>query len=212
MKLGIIGLPSEKNFSMAAEKGLEFLEFCINVGTDPYEVFNDVNAIKEWSRKYNIGVASIGTSGTERIDAEGQILEDELKVSYKLIDVAAELGCPNYVCGCNYVKELSFYENCTAAIAFLTKLIEYARPKGVKIATYNCRWNNFIIDSKAWSIIHEHLKELGIKYDPTHSRYDGGDYLKEARDWGNRMTSVRRPSGAPLTTSATATPAEMMLS
>jgi sugar phosphate isomerase/epimerase len=34
------------------------------------------------------------------------------------------------------------------------------------------------------------LPELGIKYDPSHARYAGRDYLKESRDWGGRFHHV----------------------
>jgi sugar phosphate isomerase/epimerase len=69
-------------------------------------------------------------------------------------------------------------------------LIEYGKAKGVRIATYNCHWNNFIVDDMAWKLIYSHLPELGIKYDPSHARYAGQDYLKEMRDWGSRFLHV----------------------
>ena len=42
----------------------------------------------------------------------------------------------------------------------------------------------------AWTVIHGFLPELGIKFDPSHSRYAGGDYLREMRDWGERFYHV----------------------
>lgn len=42
----------------------------------------------------------------------------------------------------------------------------------------------------AWTVIYGHLKELGIKYDPSHARYAGGDYLKETQDWGDRFRHI----------------------
>lgn len=190
MKLGIIADPKEISFKMASEKELSFLEFCINIGYNLEEFISDVENIKAWIAKYNVKVGSIGRWGSDRIDKEGKIIDEELKISYKLIDVASELGCPNFVCGCNYIEELSYYENCTAAINYFSKLIEYAKNKGVKISTYNCRWNNFVVNPMAWTLIHGYLKDLGIKFDPSHSIYDGGDYLKEMTDWGHRFNHV----------------------
>jgi len=60
----------------------------------------------------------------------------------------------------------------------------------VKISTYNCDWNNFVDNDMAWTMIHGYLPELGIKFDPSHSRYAGRDYLKEMRDWGDRFYHV----------------------
>lgn len=190
MKLGIIGLPKEESFIKAQQKGLDFLEFCINQGYNTEEFFEDLEKIKGWIQKYNVRVASIGRWKAEKIDREGKIIEPELELSYRLIDAANFLECPNFVCGCNYVEELSYYENCTAAIEYLSKLLVYGREKGVEISTYNCRKVNFIHNPMAWAVIHGHLKELGIKYDPAHSRYDGADYLKEACDWGDRFRHI----------------------
>lgn len=190
MKLGIIGGPNEESFKDAKQKGLEFLEFCINIGYDTKKFFNDIENIKSWIEEYNVKVASIGRWGTDRIDAKGKIIEEELEMSYKLIDAASQVGCENFVCGCNYIEELSYYENCTAAINYFSKLIEYGKTKNVKISTYNCRWNSFVYDPMAWTMIHGHLKDLGIKYDPSHSYYDNGDYLKEMKDWGERFYHV----------------------
>ena len=198
MKLGIIAAPAEKSFISAQKRGLQFLEFCLNAGKDPsiidYTGVNTfcekVDEIKGWTAEYGVEVGSIGTWGFNRINKDGSIIADELEASCRLIDAASRLGCKNYVCGCNYVDQLSYYQNCTAAIEFFSKLMEYASGKGVRISSYNCRWNNFVHSPMAWTVIHGHLKELGIKFDPSHTRYDGGDYLKEMEDWGDRFYHV----------------------
>ncbi len=190
MKLGIIGQPKEESFMLAKDKGLDFLEFCINKGHDTGEFFKDMDHLKHWKEKYGIEIGSIGRWKSEPILLGGLISKDELELSYALIDAAAELECQNYVCGCNYIDQLSYYENCTVAMGYLEKLIEHGRQKNVKIATYNCRKSNFICNPMAWTVIHGHLKELGIKYDTANSRYDGADYLKEAAEWGSRFNHV----------------------
>lgn len=190
MKLGIIANPTEESFRMAAGRKLDFVEFCINQGDDGQALFDDRRNIKQWIQKYGVAVGSIGRWKTERIDREGNIIERELKICFRLIDIASELDCPNFISGCNYVGELSYYENCTAAIRFFEKLIEYGKPKGVTISAYNCRKVNFVNNPMAWTVIHGHLKELGIKFDPSHSRYFGGDYLQETKDWGHRFKHV----------------------
>ena len=42
----------------------------------------------------------------------------------------------------------------------------------------------------AYTLIMGYLKELYIKYDPSHCICAGGDYLQEARDWGDRFLHV----------------------
>ncbi|WP_256758101.1 sugar phosphate isomerase/epimerase [Cohnella sp. WQ 127256] len=190
MQLGIIALPVEESFQMAARRGLDFLEFCINESNDGRAFYEDQQNLKQYMNRYRVSVGSVGRWKSKRIDMQGRLIEEELEICYRLIDVASELGCANFVSGCNYVDELSYYDNCTAAISFFSKLIDYGKDKGVTISSYNCRKGNFIHNPAAWTVIHGHLAELGIKYDPSHSRYFGGDYLQESKDWGHRFKHV----------------------
>ncbi|MDT8860203.1 sugar phosphate isomerase/epimerase [Alkalihalobacillus sp. MEB130] len=190
MNLGIIAKPTEESFQCARDKGLHFLEFCINDGHDVEGFYNDRYQLKKWVEQYDIQVGSIGRWKSLRIDQKGQIIESELEKCFKLIDAASDLKCSNFVCGVNYVPELSYYENCTAAIGFLSRLVEYAKSKNVTVSTYNCRKGNFVNTPETWKVVHGHVTELGIKYDPSHCRYDGGDYLKETMEWGDRFQHV----------------------
>ncbi|UPO91065.1 sugar phosphate isomerase/epimerase [Niallia sp. Man26] len=190
MQLGIIATPQEKSFKYAKDKGLNFLELCINEGNDVEAFYKDRNELSQLIDKYDIHVQSIGRWKSLRIDSKGKVIDEELQRCFQLIDVASELECTNFVSGCNYVEELSYFDNCSAAIDFFSKLIEYAKPKGVTISSYNCRKVNFVHNPVAWKLIHGHIKELGIKFDPSHSRYFGGDYLQETMDWGQRFNHV----------------------
>lgn len=190
MKLGIIAAPNELSFQRAKQKGLDFIEICVNEGQNVEEFYQNRNKLEEWKAEYGISIGSIGRWKSLRVGTKGEVIEEELERCFRLIDVASELGSPNFVSGCNYVEELSYFENCSAAIKFFSLLIDYAKPKGVKISTYNCRKVNFIHNPEAWKIVHGHLKELGIKFDPSHSRYFGGDYLQETLDWGDRFQHV----------------------
>ena len=79
--------------------------------------------------------------------------------------MCAELGCPVYITGCNYVDGLSYYQNVSAAIAYFQSLIDYAAGR-VKLCVYNCSWNNYVNKPHEWDIINDHLKALGIKVRP----------------------------------------------
>ena len=59
MRLGMIGPVSEGSFQVAKEKGLEFLEFCINIGHDVDSFLKSVPEIKQWQKKYGVAVQSI---------------------------------------------------------------------------------------------------------------------------------------------------------
>lgn len=187
MKLGIIGWINEQDFKRAKEKGLEFIELCVNERDQAF--LDNVDKIKDYSQKYEMPIGSVGRWGKDKIQATG-IIEEELTLEYQLIEAAAALQSEVYITGCNYVEEISYYENCTLAIQYLEKLIAHGKQYGVKIATYNCRWGNFIHSDRAWTMIHGYLKDLYIKYDTSHCIYAGGDYLAETKKWGERFAHV----------------------
>lgn len=188
MQLGIISSPNEESFIRAKNRGLDFIELCINIDIHVPDFMDQLVQIKNYISKYDVAIGSIGRWGSDRIDDQGHLIEEELKNSYQLIDACHALGCPVFVCGCNFVESLSYKDNCLAAINYFNKLITYGKEKGIKIATYNCRWSNFVHSEMAWTIIHGSLEDLGIKYDPSHCYYDGnGHYLEEIRDWGHRI-------------------------
>lgn len=187
MKLGIIGWINEEDFKSAQEKGLEFIELCVN---DRHEIFlENVEQVKTYSTQYNMPIGSVGRWGADKITAEG-LREEELAIDYALIEKTAYLNSDVYITGCNYIDELSYYENCTLAIRYFEKLIEHGKKYGVKIATYNCRWNNFIHSDPTWTLLHGYLKDLYIKYDTSHCIYAGGDYLSETKKWAHRFAHV----------------------
>ncbi|WP_163538060.1 sugar phosphate isomerase/epimerase [Gracilibacillus sp. YIM 98692] len=190
MQLGNISTPTVDSFKRSKERGLDFLEFCINEGNDVEAFYQSRNDLLNFKNEYEIDVQSIGRWKSLRVDEKGKVIEEELEKCFRLIDVASELECPNFVSGCNYVEELSYFDNCAAAIDFFSKLIAYGKPKGVNVSSYNCRKVNFVHNPVAWKLVHGHLDELGIKFDPSHSRYFGGDYLQETMDWGHRFNHV----------------------
>ncbi len=190
MKLGIIEKPTEKGFEHAAQFGLSFVEYCINIGQDVDEFASRTKELKKLSAHYNIAVGAIGRWGTDKIDKNGFLIEEELQNSYKLIDACAELGAGVFNTGVNYVEELSYYSNVTAAIQYLEKVCQYGEKKGIRTAAYNCRWNNFVHSDPAWTLVQGHLPQLGIKYDSSHCIYDHGNYLEEMKKWGKRFYHV----------------------
>jgi len=191
MKLGIIVDPDKRGFEIASKYGLSFIEICNNVGCDTDEITDILPAIKSRCKETGITIGSVGRWGTLKFDEDGKMIEDELKASFALIDAASELGSPVFNTGVNYADKLSQYDNMIRTMDLLGMLIDYAKPKGVKIGVYNCRWNNYIVDPAMWGIFHGHLNDLGIKYDPTHCINDGsGDYLGEMKDWAKRFVHV----------------------
>lgn len=198
MKLGMIAPPQESAFARAQELGLSFVEFCINDGQDCAAFYAEVPRILQWSARYGVSVGAIGRWGTDKTRADGKLIEEETACSRLLIDAAQQLKCPVFNTGVNEVKKLSLYENAGAAIEYLAEISEYGAARGVRIATYNCRWNNFIHSDPAWTLILGHLPQIGIKYDTSHCIYEGGDPLAEIKKWGSRFYHVHIKGALPV--------------
>lgn len=187
MKLGMIS-PSLDAAGIQRIKalGLDYAEFDVNA--DDISYLNRAEIRKALSET-GVKLGAVGRWGRDRITADGSICAKEQKDEFDLIDMCAELGCPVYITGCNYVDGLSYYQNVSAAIAYFQSLIDYAAGR-VKLCVYNCSWNNYVNKPHEWDIINDHLKALGIKFDPSHTVNGGRDYLSEAALYGANFDHV----------------------
>lgn len=183
MKLGIIIDPTEQGFAYAHKFGLETGEFCYNVDHDAIALLAQAEDLKRWSAQYGVQVASIGRWGAERVRADGTFTEEQAQ-DFALIDLAAALGCPSFVCGLNPVEGMEFEENAHLGASYFRSLIAYAQGKNVRVNVYNCDWNNIIYDKRGWDIVLKEAPGLGIKYDPSHCINRDGDYLAEMMEYG----------------------------
>ena len=190
MKLGLITTWNEDGIKRIRDYGLENAEFCINEGNDGAKVLASVNEVKANLAKYDVKVGASGRWGSKRIDEEGKIIDSALEHDLNLIKFCSEIGCPVYNCGVNASGKLTFEQNCDAASLYLTKLVEAGKANNVKIAIYNCIWENFIHSPAECDIIFNNVDGLGIKYDPSHCiNHNGGGekYLSEMRDYGEKI-------------------------
>lgn len=194
MKIGIISYGFEReHLQHVKDLELDFVEFCVNADKDNrfQEFFDKADSIKSICNELGLFVGSVGRWGADKINKDGSHNENEYLADTTLIKAAAKVNCPVYVCNCNYVEELTLYENYTAAIKYFARLIEFAKGFDIKIATSNCRWNSYVVSDPAWSVIHGQLPDLYIKYDPSHSIYaKGTNYLTEMKKWGHRFAHV----------------------
>ncbi len=175
---------SEKDFQYLAKKDLHWVEFCINYYNDANAFMAQVPQIKEYCKKYNVNVGSMGRWGEHIQTEDGKLMEDKLQNHLTLIDAASQLGCPVYNMGVNWADGVSEDQNYQFAIDILNKIVAYGKERNVKIALYNCSWNCFTYSPKSWSRIIPAVEGLGIKYDTSHAIGRGSDFMKEMRDWG----------------------------
>ncbi len=184
LNLGMINGWDEKDFQYMAKKNLKYVEFCINYYVDADGFASRVDEIKGYSEKYDVKIGSMGRWGEQIQNEDGTMNEQLFRNHLVLIEAAEKLGCPVYNVGVNYIDKRSWTQNCSFACEALRKLVEFGKQHNVRVACYNCSWNNFIYDEKAWSVVIPAVPGLGIKYDISHAMGRGSDYMKQMRDWG----------------------------
>ena len=191
MKLGIIGSwKNESTFETVKSLGLDGMEFTVNHNIDSKEFLADVPEIAANLKKNGLEALSAGRWGMKRVDDDGHVLPEALAHDKNVIEGASRLGCPVFNCGCNYAKNRTLKENYEIATEYFASLIDFAADKNVKIAVYNCEWENFVVEPEQWRVILPALPALGIKYDPSHCTERTGGYeayLPEMIEFGSRF-------------------------
>ncbi len=187
MKLGIIGasFPDQygpKTFEAVGKLGLDFIEVTCNFDPESEKFIASAKDVRRLVDETGIQIGSVGRWNLENVNCGGKIDEAQFDKNIRLLNATAEVGCPVFVCGCNYDGDVSIYKNYGVAIEYFSRLVEEGKKLGVKIATYNCHWNNFVVEPKQWDIVIDSVPELGIKFDPSHALtrdIHGGTYLRE---------------------------------
>ena len=192
MKLGIIMPPKPESFQQAKDLGLEFVEFDCNptsfFGVPVSELDAAKEELKAASESTGVEVGAVGRWASPVLGPDGEPDPDEWAQVKAVIDFGAYLGAKHYLCSVNYVKELSYYKNITAAIKILNEIVSYAKERGMETAIVNCMMGgNYIRTPEQWKLVLSEVPGLGIKYDPSHSFVHGGQngaYLEEGLEWG----------------------------
>lgn len=184
MRIGFITNLTEEDFKFAKENGIPCVEYNCS---DNLDFLEKKEEIKKWKEKYKIDFSMVGMFGRNHISDSKEEREKIFSDVKKIIDFCSELEIPVFVTGAGEYNNLTLKEKCKRAVDILSSYVDYAKKRGIKIAIYNCRWTNFLVNPKSWEIVLKELKDVGIKYDPSHAFYEGDDYQKETRDWGNRF-------------------------
>lgn len=195
MKLGIIGASYPDRYGPVAfeevgKLGLDFIEVCCNFDPDTDEFIARASETRKLVEQTGIKIGSVGRWNLENVNRGGVIDPVQLDKNIRLMNAAAEVGCPVFVCGCNYDGDVSRYKNYGVAIEYFNRITEEAKKLGIKAAVYNCSWGNFVNKARDWEIVLGDVPELGIKYDCSHAIARGihtGEYLRELDQWLPRV-------------------------
>lgn len=189
MKLGMINGTQDKDFEKTKALGLEFIEICANFDEDDERLLADKENIKERIQRYGIPVLSFGR-WNKTVNVGGKVDEKAFSEMVRLLDLAEYLGSPVFVCGCNYDGDVSLFRNYACAIEYFSRMVEEGKKRNLKIAVYNCSWNNFVYKDSSWEVVLGEVPDLYIKYDTSHCLSRGGDYLGEMNKWLPRIAHM----------------------
>lgn len=189
MKLGIIRGYSEDAFKYTKDHALDFIEVCTNFDNETDAFIAAKDETKKLIEKYSLPILSVGRWNAEPIK-EGKIDRHVVEKLKTQISVAAEIGSPVFNLGVNRDESISLFKNYVLAVEYLREMLDFAGEKGITLALYNCSWNNFLCEDKAWEIVLPELPELMIKYDCSHSYHRNPNYISELYKWAHRVAHM----------------------
>lgn len=189
MKLGMISGYSEDRFKYVQGRGLDFIEICSNFDNETQLFIEKKEETKALIEKYGVPVLSVGRWNAEPIK-DGKIDRVVTDMVKAQIAAAAYIGSPVFNLGVNRDESITLYKNYVLAVEYLREILDWGKEKGITIALYNCGWNNFICEDKAWEVILPELPELMIKYDCSHTYGRGVNYLWELHKWADRVAHM----------------------
>lgn len=158
----------------------------LTIGETATDFLDNFEEMKTKIIENNLTITSIGQWGATK-HSNGLLNEKQILIDKKLIECCVEVNTKVFVTGFNYDENITLLANYNNAVSYFKIITEYAKELGIKVAVYNCDWNNFIYDEEAWKIVLGEVEDLYIKYDPSHAYYRNSDYIGEIENWANKF-------------------------
>ena len=186
MKLGF--------FATALMRGIDFAEFArfgAEVGYQAMDVPPEMPGTREICDRLGLTVhctTGLGAAVITKDDAEREVQMARIRAA---IDLASAQGIP--CIGCSHRRDLTVdaKENVRLFALAFGPLAAYAESKQVKLTFENWpnRGQNLMITPELWDKCFNSVpsKALGLCFDPSHLIWQGIDYLRAARDFGDRI-------------------------
>lgn len=182
IKLAISNIAWNKNmdteiYDFLKQNSIDGLEIAPTriVEINPYDNLDDaIEKVKTIKNEFNLNIVSMQSiwfGKTEKIFESEESFNELLAYTYKAIDFASAIGCPNLVFGSPKNRNMFDYnEDYPKAIDFFTKIGLYAKEKGVVIAIepnptiYNTNFLNYT--NEALEFVRKiNLESIKINYD-----------------------------------------------
>lgn len=192
----------EDTFRWAKDNGFQYLEL---TGAPWYKYINIEDLAKgnvDWlfalQEKYEVKIVAI-TYGGRNLDPNQTIREESHKRLNAMIKAAQNLriSVVSTFIGRDYTKPIK--ENLQLVKEIWPPIIEFAEKCNIRIAIENCPmmevWPsglNIAYSPEIWQEIFNILpsKNLGLNFDPSHLVWQGIDYIKAVKAFGDRIYHV----------------------
>ncbi len=172
MHLGFLtdGNPGDVRF--AAKEGFTCLELAL-FGDTP--LFDNPHVFHNALRSEGIRLAAVSIFGQNYGDLHKQ--KEMLERLGRVVELTGTLRAPLVVfgTGSTFPGETDV-DKVRAAVDLLRPTVEEAQRMGLKVAFYNCHWENVIDRPSAWEVALPLLPGVGVKFDPSHP-------VQLRRDW-----------------------------
>ena len=157
--------------------------------------------VMELCERYGVGLSSLGYYPNPLV---GDAVEREVYANHlrAVIDASALLGVGLVTTFVGRDHEKSLAENMELFEQVWPPLVRYAEEKGVKIAIENCpmlfsgdEWpggKNLAVSPAVWRQMFETIPSasFGLNFDPSHLIWQGIDYVRAIREFGDRLLHV----------------------
>ncbi|GAB4465549.1 MAG: sugar phosphate isomerase/epimerase [Armatimonadaceae bacterium] len=182
MKLGFLTDGRTEDVEFAADAGFDCLELALFGDTPLFQDHHDFAAALP---NCGLSVAAVSLFGQNYFDPErGSGNVDRLRRTF---DLAAALHAPVVVFGTGTPPGRSHHERAVNALEKVVPLAQEAQQGGLRVALYNCHWENWIDRPEAWHVALPHLPGVGIKFDPSHPVQDRRDWKAELLEAGPHL-------------------------
>ena len=158
-------------------------------------------AVKELCERYGVGLSALGYYPNPLVGdaAEREVYANHLRA---VIDASAllDVGLVTTFVGRDHERSLA--ENMELFEQVWPPLVAYAEEKGVRIAIENCpmlfsgdEWpggKNLAVSPAVWRQMFEVIPSasFGLNFDPSHLIWQGIDYVRAIREFGDRLLHV----------------------
>jgi sugar phosphate isomerase/epimerase len=176
MQLGFLTDGNVEDVAFAAREGFDCLELALFGDTPLFENHADFkNALAD----NNVALPAVSLFGQNYFaedEGAARANRDRLR---RVLDLAAGLGAPVVVFGTGTPPGNSHREKALNGVDGLRPVVDMAQAKGLKVAFYNCHWENWVDRPETWEVALPKLPGVGVKFDPSHPIQAGRDWKVE---------------------------------